>query len=84
MSNEIIEKIKKEYAYEGKSKQWQYGFDSAAKEIEYAIKLERNRLAEILKKAGATLPALEPTGTIEGAMNTGLCIALSIIVDDEA
>jgi hypothetical protein len=29
--------------------------------------------------AGATLPAPAATGTIEGAMNNGLCIALMIV-----
>jgi len=30
---EFIEKVKKECAYDGKSKQWQQGFDSLAKEF---------------------------------------------------
>ena len=55
-----------------------------------ALKAERDRLkahAEALenietslRRAGATLPAPEPTGTIEGAMNAGLCIALCVVV----
>jgi hypothetical protein len=37
------------------------------------------RISDNLKKAGATLPAPEITGTIEGSMITGLCIALAIV-----
>lgn len=37
------------------------------------------RVAVQLRKAGATLPAPEPTGTIESAMLTGLCIALAVV-----
>jgi len=32
-----IEKVKKEYAYSGKPKQWQMGFDALAQEIAAAI-----------------------------------------------
>ena len=35
-----------------------------------------------LRKAGATLPAPVVTGTIEGAMNGGLCIALCLVVNE--
>lgn len=50
--------------------------------VDYAIQLERERLSSLLQKAGATIPAPPPTGTIEGAMNMGLCIALSLVDDD--
>jgi hypothetical protein len=36
--------------------------------VDYAIKLERERLSSLLQKAGA--------------MNMGLCIALSLVDDD--
>jgi hypothetical protein len=36
--------------------------------VDYAIKLERERLSSLLQK--------------EGAMNMGLCIALSLVDDD--
>ena len=38
-----------------------------------------NRIAEKLRLAGASLPAPEVTGTIEGAIVTGLCIALALV-----
>lgn len=54
-----------------------------------ALKAERDRLDTALgniesglRKAGATLPAPEPTGTIEGSMNAGLCIALCVVVNE--
>lgn len=37
------------------------------------------RLAENLRQAGASLPAPEITGTIEGAVVTGLSIALALV-----
>ena len=37
------------------------------------------RISDKLKKAGATLPAPQATGTIKGSMITGLCIALAIV-----
>jgi hypothetical protein len=37
------------------------------------------RIAEKLRRAGANLPAPEVTGTIEGSMVTGLCIALVLV-----
>lgn len=40
---------------------------------------ERQRISGQLRKAGATLPAPAATGTIEGAMNHGLCIALVVV-----
>lgn len=40
---------------------------------------ERKRISEQLRKAGATLPAPAATGTIEGAMNHGLCLALVVV-----
>ena len=41
-----------------------------------------NRIAEKLRKAGATLPAPAPEGTIEGAMNVGLCISLMLVEEE--
>lgn len=38
-----------------------------------------HRVAEQLRGGGATLPAPAPNGTIESAMNTGMCIALAIV-----
>lgn len=38
-------------------------------------------IAKQLRDAGATLPAPSPAGTIESAMNHGLCIALAIVED---
>lgn len=35
--------------------------------------------AERLGKAGATLPAPDATGTVEGAVNTGLCVAMALV-----
>jgi hypothetical protein len=40
------------------------------------------RIAEKLRRAGANLPAPEVTGTIEGSVVTGLCIAL-VLVESE-
>jgi hypothetical protein len=40
------------------------------------------QIAEKLRRAGATLPAPELTGTIEGSVVTGLCIAL-VLVESE-
>ena len=37
------------------------------------------RVAEKLRRAGASLPAPELTGTIEGSVVTGLCIALALV-----
>jgi hypothetical protein len=37
------------------------------------------RVAEKLRRAGASLPAPEVTGTIEGSVVTGLCIALALV-----
>jgi hypothetical protein len=37
------------------------------------------RIAEKLRRAGASLPAPELTGTIEGSVVTGLCIALALV-----
>ena len=37
------------------------------------------RIAEKLRRAGASLPAPEVTGTIEGSVVTGLCIALALV-----
>jgi hypothetical protein len=37
------------------------------------------RVAEKLRRAGANLPAPEVTGTIEGSIVTGLCIALLLV-----
>ena len=37
------------------------------------------RVAEKLRRAGANLPAPEVTGTIEGSVVTGLCIALALV-----
>lgn len=50
--------------------------DAKIEELEGALE----RIEEGLRKAGATLPAPEPTGTIEGAMSAGLCIALCLVV----
>jgi hypothetical protein len=44
----------------------------------------REALREVerqLRLAGATLPAPQGDGTIESAMNTGLCIALAIVTE---
>jgi hypothetical protein len=38
-----------------------------------------DRIAEKLRRAGANLPAPEVTGTIEGSVVTGLCIALALV-----
>jgi hypothetical protein len=46
---------------------------------EHMSKEAMKRISDNLKKAGATLPAPEITGTIEGSMITGLCIALAIV-----
>lgn len=45
--------------------------------LNYAL----NNVRKSLVRAGATLPAREPDGTIEGAMNNGLCIALCVVDD---
>jgi hypothetical protein len=37
------------------------------------------RIAEKLRRAGASIPAPEVTGTIEGSVVTGLCIALALV-----
>ena len=37
------------------------------------------RIAEKLRRAGASIPAPELTGTIEGSVVTGLCIALALV-----
>ena len=37
------------------------------------------RIAEKLRRAGASLPAPELTGTIEGSVVTGLCVALALV-----
>ena len=37
------------------------------------------RVAEKLRRAGASIPAPEVTGTIEGSVVTGLCIALALV-----
>ena len=37
------------------------------------------RVAEKLRRAGASLPAPELMGTIEGSVVTGLCIALALV-----
>jgi hypothetical protein len=37
------------------------------------------RIAEKLRRAGANLPAPELSGTIEGSVVTGLCIALALV-----
>lgn len=49
----------------------------AAKQVEKEVA----RIATQLRAAGATLPAPCPNGTIESAMNMGLCIALAIVED---
>jgi hypothetical protein len=36
-------------------------------------------IASELKRGGATIPAPQPTGTVEGAMKRGLCLALMIV-----
>jgi hypothetical protein len=38
-----------------------------------------DRIAGKLRRAGANLPAPEVTGTIEGSVVTGLCIALALV-----
>jgi hypothetical protein len=38
-----------------------------------------DRIAKKLRRAGANLPAPEVTGTIEGSVVTGLCIALALV-----
>jgi hypothetical protein len=37
------------------------------------------RVAEKLRRTGASIPAPELTGTIEGSVVTGLCIALALV-----
>jgi hypothetical protein len=37
------------------------------------------RIAEKLRRTGASIPAPEVTGTIEGSVVTGLCIALALV-----
>jgi hypothetical protein len=37
------------------------------------------RIAEKLRRAGASIPAPQVTGTIEGSVVTGLCIALALV-----
>jgi hypothetical protein len=37
------------------------------------------RVAEKLRRTGASIPAPEVTGTIEGSVVTGLCIALALV-----
>ena len=37
------------------------------------------RVAEKLRRAGASIPAPQVTGTIEGSVVTGLCIALALV-----
>jgi len=40
------------------------------------------RIETQLRNIGATLPAPQPTGTVEGAMNRGLCIALMLVIEE--
>jgi len=37
------------------------------------------RIAEKLRRSGASVPAPQVTGTIEGCIVTGLCIALALV-----
>ena len=37
------------------------------------------RIAEKLRRAGASIPAPQVTGTIEGSVVSGLCVALAIV-----
>jgi hypothetical protein len=39
----------------------------------------QKEIALQLRKSGATLPAPAPKGTIESAINSGLCIALCVV-----
>ena len=51
--------------------------------IEDSVAEERKRIADALRRAGASLPAPENKGTVESAMATGLSIALMIVCDEE-
>ena len=64
-----------------KYNQWMHlGLDE---KLEFAVAEERKRIADALRRAGASLPAPENKGTVESAMATGLSIALMIVCDEE-
>jgi hypothetical protein len=42
---------------------------------------ERERIANSLRRSGATLPAPEVKGTPESGIITGLCIALTLVTE---
>lgn len=54
---EMIDKFKKEYAHNGKSKQWQYGFDAGMKEVGLLVD-EINQLKEKIDNQGHTIKNL--------------------------
>lgn len=53
-------------------------------DAEDAARLALQRVASSLRGAGAQLPAPDVKGTIESSMNTGMCIALSIVESEIA
>jgi hypothetical protein len=59
------------------------GFNSkqamAADKLQEPVSEALKRLAEKLRRAGASIPAPQVTGTIEGSVVSGLCVALAIV-----
>jgi hypothetical protein len=53
-------------------------------DAEDAVQLALQRVVSSLRGAGAQLPTLDVKGTIESSMNTGMCIALSIVESEIA
>jgi len=62
---------------------WGGGFPAkrkmAADKMQEPVSEALMRIADGLRRAGANLPAPEITGTIEGSVVTGLCIALALV-----
>ena len=62
------------------------GFNSkqqmAADKLQEPKREALKRIAKKLLRAGASIPAPQVTGTIEGSFVTGLCVALALVEDE--
>ena len=65
----------------GQQKMLAYALDAVRRAMTEAVRQERARIAENLRRSGATLPAPEVKGTPESGIITGLCIALTLVED---
>ena len=53
--------------------------DARAQPAQEPVREALKRIAEKLRRAGASIPAPQVTGTIEGSVVSGLCVALAIV-----